>query len=158
MYRHRLLDKAGTLELPIARSTLAGALRLAIALRELPKGTDLRRLPSTHQVVLIGAGDPPTIDKLATRALRRELSVVQTRDLVRAHKARQRGVVDEPRALDVVQTLEAALAGLVNEHTGRLAVRRVDVTRMDPADVARARDLVLGIERRLKEVKRLLRD
>lgn len=71
-----LTEKCGTAQLPISKTWLNNAVGLVLMTKELPEeAKSFRQLPHTHQVVLLPLKDPAKVEKLAEKAVEKELTV-----------------------------------------------------------------------------------
>jgi hypothetical protein len=76
----RLVAQCGKQDLPVNKTFLSNAIRLAVMTRELPESTSLKQLPPSHQIELLRLERAP--EKLATiaeRAVEKKLTVQSLR-------------------------------------------------------------------------------
>ena len=138
---------------------LANARTAAAISKDLPRGATFRGLPSSHRVELLRLKAPENVERLASKAISQKLSVQKLRALIQKEVERNsagsgRGRKRTPQAL---RTIEACLRALRDEETGKLLVRRSDVDEMTEEQVARAQTALASLEKRVVDLRRLLR-
>jgi hypothetical protein len=149
-----LLNRCESLELPVRRTFLANALRMAAVTRELPRNATFHRLPASHRVELLRVKAPEKIEKLASKAVSKNLTVRKLRVLVqRSEKPSGPG---RKRTPDVMKGLDACLRAVRDAETGRLAFRRSDLKRLTDEQQALARTTLQTLEKRLTELRKML--
>ena len=153
-----LMDRCESMELPISRTFLANALRMAAVTKGLPRAATFNQLPPSHRVELLRLKAPGNLERVASKALAEKLSVQKLRTLVqkeveRAGTASGRGRKRTPVA---VQAIDACLRALRDEETGRLLVKRSDLDEMTEEQAARAQAALTSLEKRVAELRRLM--
>ncbi len=153
-----LVDRCETLDFPVSRQFLVNALRVAAVSKALPRAAVFRRLPSSHKLELVRLREPETLERFASRALQRKLSVLKLRALVRKETDRKKGASNRgrPRTPQVVRAVEACLRVLKNEETGRLSFSRSDIAELNDAQRARVDTALESLEKRVAELRRLV--
>jgi hypothetical protein len=153
-----LMDRCDSMELPVSRTFLANALRIAAMTKELPRAAVFHRLPPSHRVELLRLKGPENVERLAGRAASDRLSVAKLRALIQ--KEVERTGTDSgrgrKRSPQVIRAIEACLRALRDEETGRLLVRRSDVDEMTEEQLARAQTALASLEKRVTELRRLM--
>jgi hypothetical protein len=149
-----LLDRCETLELPVRKTFLANALRMAAVTQELPRNATFHQLPASHRVELLRIKAPEKMEQLAGRAVSKKLTVKKLRVLVqRAEKPSGPG---RKRMPDVVKGLDACLRAIRDADTGKLAFRRSDLKHLTDEQHALARTTLQTLEKRLAELRKML--
>jgi hypothetical protein len=82
----RLADRCGTQDLPISKSWLHNAVRVALLLRALPEDAAFKVLAPSLQAVLLPLRRSESVEAFARQALERKLSVRELRSAVRDHR------------------------------------------------------------------------
>jgi hypothetical protein len=77
-----LMERCESLELPVSRTFLANALRMAAMTKQLPRAAIFHRLPPSHRVELLRVRAPEKLEQLASKAVEGKLSVQKLRTLV----------------------------------------------------------------------------
>lgn len=149
-----LMQRCETLELPIRRTALSNALRVAAFSRSLPKGAQFNKLPPSHRVELVRVGDPERVEAIAARAVDEDLSVAKVRELVREEQPKPK--TGRPRTPPALKMLDACVRQLTNTETRRLALKKSDVKEMDDEDRAEARARLDTLKRRIEAMEKLL--
>lgn len=153
-----LLSYCGSMALPVSRTFIANALRIAATARLLPKGSSFHRLPPSHRVELVRFREPEQIEKLASRAVEKELSVEKLRELV--HKEHERQVADGPRrgrrpTPIILRMLSVCMKTLRNAETGRLAATKGDLKDLNDDQREQATKELEVLEKRVGELRAL---
>lgn len=152
---HRLIERSDSLELPVSRTFLINALRMAVLARELPDSATFNQLPPSHRVELLRVREPEKVERLATRAVARKLSVVKLRELVQKTEERTkstRGRKPTPTALKVI---EGCLRLLRDESSGKLLIGRGDIREMTDEQKERAAAAFKVLDKRVAELRRM---
>ena len=123
----QLLDRCDTLDLPVKKTFLANAIRMAALVHELPRETQFLQLPASHRVELLKVKAPDRIEQLAARAVESKLTVAKLRDIVRKEKEKTKSPRGRKPVPLVLRSLGAAVRMLRDESTGRLLFRRDDI-------------------------------
>jgi hypothetical protein len=153
----RLLSRCETLDFPVNRTFLGRSVRMAAMLKLLPKEASFRELPPSHRIQLLPLRDPDRVEDLASKAIARRMTVVKLRDAV--HKAQEvAGSTRTSRTAPALRALRQFVKHLKDSETGRLALKKADVDAMDDEQLELARAQVRIAEKRLADMKRLLRD
>jgi hypothetical protein len=154
----KLMDRCESIELPVSRTFLVNALRLAVAAKELPRAATFNQLPPSHRVELLRVKAPEKLEKLAVRAVAGKLSVQKLRTLVQKAELRRpeapgRGRRPTPTVLKAV---DVCLRQLRDEDTGKLLFRRADVSELTEEQRTRAQAAFKILEKRVAELGRIL--
>jgi hypothetical protein len=149
----KLMDRCDSMELPISRTFLVNALRMAVITKGLPKAATFNRLPPSHRVELLRVREPEKLQRLATRAVEGKLSVVKLRSLVQRAEPPGRGRRPSP---GVLKSIEHCLRLLREEETGKLLFRRSDIAEMTEEQHARADAVLKTLEKRIADLRRIL--
>jgi hypothetical protein len=150
-----LLDRCESLELPVRRTFLANALRMAAITQELPASAAFHKLPASHRVELLRVKAPEKLEQLASKAVSQRLTVKKLRVLVQR--------MDKPlgpgrkRVPDVVKKLDACLRAIRDDETGRLAFRSSDLKHLTDEQQALAIAALQTLQKRLAELRKMLR-
>lgn len=154
----RLIDRCESIELPVSRTFLMNALRLAVIAQALPRAASFNRLPPSHRVELLRVKEPAKVEKLAARAVDGKLSVQKLRSLVRKAEDRDRNAPGRGRtaAPAVLKAIESCLRLLRDEETGKLLFRRGDVSAMTEEQQARAETAFRALDKRVADLRRIL--
>lgn len=148
-----LVERCESLELPVRRTFLANALRMAAITRELPKEATFHQLPPTHRVELLRLKAPEKIEQLARRAVQGRLTTKKLRQLVQ--QSEKHGGIGRKRTPGVLQGLRACLRAIRDEETGRLAYRRQDISDLTDEQRALGQATLETLEKRVAELRRL---
>ena len=154
----KLLDRCESMELPVSRTFLLNALRIAAAAKQLPRQSTFVQLPPSHRVELLRVKAPEKREKLATRALESKLSVQKLRTMI--DKAEQRDTERPGRgrlpAPAVLKAVEGCLRLLRDEETGKLLFKRGDAAQLTEEQRARAGAAFKVLEKRIADLARIL--
>lgn len=154
-----LAAKCGTAELPISKTWLNNAVRIALMTRILPEGARaFRSLPPSFQESLLPISDPGKVEHLARQAAARGLTFRKLRQLVAeeqaAEGARSRAKPSLPRLLKTMERSVNLLEGSRGEpSTFAAALQALDDGQRDHAAqridllVRRLRKLALALRR-----------
>lgn len=148
-----LVERCESLDLPVRRTFLANALRMAAITRELPKDATFHQLPPTHRVELLRVKAPEKIERLASRAVDGRLTAKKLRKLVQ--QSERPGGVGRKRTPAVLQAMRACLRAIRDEETGRLAYRRQDISELTDEQRALGQATLETLEKRVAELRRL---
>lgn len=110
-----VLRKCDSVELPVSRTFLTRAIAVARLERRLPEDARFRQLSASHRVELVAVRDPIVVERLASIAVERRLSVQKLRSLVRREVARSgstRGPKPVVEVLRVLRKVRGIIAGL----------------------------------------------
>jgi hypothetical protein len=154
----KLTDRCESIELPVSKTFLVNALRLAVAAKDLPRGASFNQLPPSHRVELLRVKGPEKLEKLAARAVAGKLSVQKLRTLVQkteVRKAEAPGPGRRPTPT-VLKAVDACLRQLRDEETGKLLFHRSDVSELTDEQLARAQAAYKILEKRVAELGRIL--
>jgi hypothetical protein len=152
-----LIQRCESLELPVSRTFLANALRVAAVQKQLPRGATFRRLPPSHRVELVRVGEPERIEQLASKAVDGKLSVQKLRTLVQKEQDKGKSVArGRKRSPEVLKAIEACLRVLRDEETGKLLFHRSDVSELTDEQQAKALAALSSLEKRVAELRRIL--
>jgi hypothetical protein len=152
------MDRCESIDLPVSRTFLLNALRLAAGGRQLPRSSTFAQLPPSHRVELLRVKVPEKREKLASRAMQAKLSVQKLRTLVDKAEQRDeehpgRGRLPSPAAL---KAIEGCLRLLRDEETGKLLFSRHDIAQMTEEQRARAEAASKVLEKRVADLRRIL--
>ncbi len=130
-----LAERCGTAELPISKSWLHAAVSVVAMRRDLPQAENFKALPPSHQTALLPLREKPdTAEKLAQRAINKNLSVRDLRVAVSEEVAKARDddapPRGRPRTPTVVRTLDRT-AALFDLAGGRRAFTKAEVSELD---------------------------
>jgi hypothetical protein len=154
----KLMDRCESIELPVSKTFLVNALRLAVAAKELPRAATFNQLPPSHRVELLRVKAPDTLEKLAARAVAGKLSVQKLRTLVQKTELRRPDAPGRGRRPipTVLKAIDACLRQLRAEDTGKLLFHRADVSELNEEQRARAQAAFKILEKRVAELGRIL--
>jgi hypothetical protein len=154
----KLFERCESMELPVSKTYLVNALRMAAVTRALPHSATFNRLPPSHRVELLRVRAPEKLERLAARAVEGKLSVQKLRTLVQKTEERDkakpgRGRTPAPR---VLKAIEGCLRLLRDEETGKLLFRQADVAEMTEEQHTRAAAAFKALEKRVDDLRRIL--
>jgi hypothetical protein len=154
----KLMDRCESIELPVSKTFLVNALRLAVAAKELPRSAAFNQLPPSHRVELLRVKTPHRLEKLAARAVAGKLSVQKLRTLVQKAELRSPEAPGSGRrpTPTVLKAVDACLRQLRDEVTGKLLFRRADISELTDEQLARAQAAFKILEKRVAELGRIL--
>jgi hypothetical protein len=154
----KLMDRCESMELPVSKTFLVNALRLAVAAKELPRSATFNQLPPSHRVELLRVKGAEKLEKLAARAVAGKLSVQKLRTLVRKTEIRKPDAPGSGRkpTPGLLKAIEACLRQLRDEETGKLLFRRGDVSELTDEQNGRAQAAFTILEKRIADLGRLL--
>jgi hypothetical protein len=154
-----LVARCESLELPVSRTFLGNALRMAAISKGLPKSAAFNQLPPSHRVELLRVREPEQLKRLAARTVEANLSVEKLRALIRKELARADGAspTKKPRGTpQIIRSLELCANALRDEETGRLPFFRSDVEQLSEEQQRRARKALEQLTKRVGDLQRLL--
>jgi hypothetical protein len=153
-----LIDRCESIDLPVSRTFLGNALRMAVVTKELPRDASFHRLPPSHRVELLRVKAPDQVERLAAKAVEARLSVQKLRALVQKEGERTRSgeVRGRKRRPEALRSIEVCLRALGDETNGRLLFRRSDIDPMTKEQLVRGRAALVILEKRVTELRRLL--
>ncbi len=153
----KLVDKCGTLELPVSATFLSSAIRIAVVSRQLPRGAAFAKLPVSHRVELLRLPTPEKIEEAArdlvgdNRVTVRELRKSVTKMLAKGSPRRGR-----PRTPPVVRAVNQVASALRKEESWHLAFHRADVDALDEEARAELEQTVERVSALLARLQKLL--
>lgn len=155
----KLMDRCESLELPVSRTFLLNALRIAASAKQLPRGSSFAQLPPTHRVELLRVKAPEQREKLASRAMESKLSVQKLRTLVDKAQHRDKEHPGRGRlpAPSLLKAIEGCLRLLRDEETGKLLFRRSNAADLTDEQRERAEAAFKVLENRIADLRRVLR-
>jgi hypothetical protein len=152
-----LIERCESLDLPVSRTFLANALRMAAVTKQLPRAATFHKLPPSHRVELLRVRAPEKLERLASKVVEGKLSVQKLRTLVQKEQEKGKGASrGRRRSPEVLKAIEACLRVLRDEGTGKLLFHRSDVTEMTDEQQAKADAALKSLERRVAELRRIL--
>lgn len=152
-----LIERCESLELPVSRTFLANALRMAAVTKQLPRAATFHKLPPSHRIELLGVRAPEKLERLASKVVEGKLSVQKLRTLVQKEQEKGKDTArGRKRSPEVLKAIEACLRVLRDEGTGKLLFHRSDVTEMTDEQQAKADAALTSLERRVAELRRIL--
>jgi hypothetical protein len=154
----KLMDRCDSLELPVSKTFLVNALRMAVVAKELPNAASFNRLPPSHRVELLRVRAPEKREQLASRAVASKLSVLKLRTLVQKQEVRDKASPGRGRtpSPSVLKSIEGCLRLLRDEDSGKLLFRRSDVAQMTDEQHALAEAALKALEKRVADLRRIL--
>jgi hypothetical protein len=154
----KLIERCDSIELPVSRTFLINALRVAVTSRALPRASTFNQLPPSHRVELLRVRKHETLERLATRAVEGKLSVQKLRTLVQKTEVRSKDAPGRGRvaAPDVIKAIEGCLRLLRDEESGKLLFRRGDVTDLTEEQWERASAAFKVLDKRVADLRRIL--
>ena len=138
-----LAKRCGTREMPISKTWLYNALWVAVATKELGPKSPFCQLPPSHQATLLPLRNKDgfeKVEKLAEKAVEKDLSVGKVRELVSKEVARQpkgESKVGRPPKPLIVKTLDRSLKIFTFEE-GKRSFTNADVAELDKDQVKHA--------------------
>lgn len=152
-----LIERCESLELPVSRTFLANALRMAAVTKQLPRAATFHKLPPSHRIELLRVRAPEKLERLASKVVEGKLSVQKLRTLVQKEQEKGKDTArGRKRSPEVLKAIEACLRVLRDEGTGKLLFHRSDVTEMTDEQQAKADAALTSLERRVAELRRIL--
>jgi hypothetical protein len=152
-----LIARAESLDLPVSRTFLGNALRVAAASKELPREAAFHELPASHRVELVRLREPEKVERLAAQAVERNLSVQKVRELVKREATKgKRSTRGRRPTPPVLRAIDHCLRLLRDEETGRLLFLKSDVSGLTDEQRERAETGLRSLEKRVAELRRIL--
>ena len=152
-----LIERCESLELPVNRTFLANALRMAAVTKQLPRAATFHKLPPSHRIELLRVRAPEKLERLASKVVEGKLSVQKLRTLVQKEQEKGKDAArGRKRSPEVLKAIEACLRVLRDEETGKLLFHRSDVTEMTDEQQAKADAALKSLEKRVSELRRIL--
>jgi hypothetical protein len=148
----KLAEKCGTPELPVSKTWLSNAVGVAVICKGLPAGASYRQLPPSHQSVLLPLREPKRVEVFAERAVNKDLSVRDLRDVVQREvaKTKDEGRGRPPKPL-IVKTLDRSLK-LFTLESGRKSFTKAQVKELSDDDAKHVRDAAQELMESLKKL------
>lgn len=153
-----LVQRCESISLPVSRTFLSNAIRMAAVAKLLPRRATFLRLPPSHRVELLRVKDPGRIEELAERCLELGLSVPKLRALVQQNMARLRirSVRGRRRKPPLIRALDTCAQLLRDGESGKQAFPRTELAELSLEDLLRARRACERLGKRLEELEQLL--
>jgi hypothetical protein len=152
-----LVERCQSIDLPVSRTFLANALRLAAVSKQLPRSAKFLQLPPSHRVELLRVREPDELEELAAKTLAKKLSVQKLRLLVRKNEGRKSdSTPGRKRRAEALRAVERCLRSLRNEDTGKLLFHRSDIAEMTEEQQAQLATGVASLAKRVAELQRIL--
>jgi hypothetical protein len=151
-----LIERCESMELPISRTLLGNALRVAAVTKQLPRSASFNRLPPSHRVELVRLRESDQLQRVADKALEGELTVQKLRALIKKEEGRNKSTSKRGRkpVPEVVKAIENCLRAVRDADTGKLLFRRADVAELNEEQHARAATALNSLEKRIAELSR----
>jgi hypothetical protein len=148
-----LAEKCGTAELPVSKTWLSNAVGVAVIAKSLPSSASFRQLPPSHQTVLLPLREPKRVEAFAERAVSKDLSVRDLREVVQKEvaKNKEEGRGRPPKPL-IVKTLDRSLK-LFTLDNGRKSFTKAQVNELSEDDAKHVRK---SAEELMESLKKLL--
>ncbi len=118
---NRLIAHCGTSELPVSRTFLSLAIRMAVVTRSLPADARFAQLPFSHRAELLKLSSHETIEAVSCEALEKNSTVRDVRAQVADLKAKRRP--GRSPAKTVLRNVRRAVASLQPKHASGAAFR-----------------------------------
>ncbi len=150
-----LVEKCETADMPVGKTWLNNAVGVAILTKALPEKADFNKLQQSKQTVLLPLHDPKKVEKVAARAVKQDLTVVELREVVRkeVEKARVKGEKrGRPPTPLIVKTLDRSLK-LFTLESGRKSFTKAQVNELSDDDAKKVRE---SAEELMDSLKKLL--
>lgn len=151
-----LMDRCGTVELPVNKVFLARAIQMAALVRQLPRQSRFMSLPPSHRYELLKVKSVDTLEQLASKAVESNMSVQKLRDTVRREFLRTKSSRGRKPIPTVIRSINVCMRTLRDEGTGKLIVQRDDVAELTDEQVEAARALVGMLQKNVDDLARLL--
>lgn len=153
-----LIERCESLELPVSRTFLANALRMAAIQKQLPRAATFHRLPPSHRVELLRVRAPEKLERLASKVVEGKLSVQKLRTLVQKEQDKSKDTKERGRrrSPEVLKAITGCLRLLHDEESGKPLFHRGDVTALTDAQRAEADAALKSLEKRVAELRRIL--
>jgi hypothetical protein len=142
-----LLNRCETLDLPVKKSTLNNAVRIALQDRLMSDSDAYEKLSYTHKVRLLPLhDDKKTMKMLSKKAVSQKLSTRQLADLVSEHV-----VTGEPRTSNVTKALSRTMR-VFTEVGVKSVFTRKDVQKMKPDEARKAHEMATALKKKLDDL------
>jgi hypothetical protein len=151
-----LLNRCGTMELPVTKTWLARSIQMAVLVRRLPKHTRYLALPASHRMELLKVKSVEKVEQLAVRAYDSKLTIVKFREVVNKEVERSKSTKGRKPIPHVLKTLNTCMRALRDECTGKLTLHREDVNLLDPVQLEEAREGAEYLQKKAEELVKLL--
>lgn len=153
-----LIERCESMELPVRRTFIANALRMAAVTRALPRSASFHRLPPSHRVELLRVRVTEKVERLASKAVESNLSVQKLRLLVQKEQGRRDAATarGRKRTPELLKALERCVNALRDDDTGRLLFRRSEIDELSDEQLERGRTALSTLEKRVSELRRLM--
>jgi hypothetical protein len=153
-----LTARCQSAQLPISKTFLHNALWAAVACKSLPEDCNFKQLPPTHQAVLLPLrhdGDFASVENLAERAVKKELSVKSLRDAVATELEKlprdpTRG--GRPPKKLIMRTLDRSLKAFAFDG-GKRSITKADVEDLSNEEAKEAR---VSAEKLVRQVNSII--
>jgi hypothetical protein len=152
-----LVERCESLTLPVSRTFLGNALRMAAVAKELPAGATFLKLPPSHRIELLRVRDPEHLEQLARRCVDERLTVASLRRVVheqltitKTHSGRGR----RPKA-PLLRALDTCTLLLDDEHSSSTRLQ-TELGVLSQSDRQRAESVCRTLATRLHSLAKLL--
>ncbi len=150
-----LVERCGTMDLPVSATFLSTAIRMAVVARRLPAGASFTKLPVSHRVELLRL-PPSDIEPVAAAALRAAMPVRELRKKVATllvSPPRSRGRPRTPPLMQVSRGLAQALE-IAEDVTP--ALNRAELARLTDAQRAQVKATLERTTQLLRQLTKLV--
>ncbi len=152
----RLGERCGTFELPVSKTWLNDALRLAMMTKALPATAAFKRLPQSHQVALLPLRKPERAETVAKRVVDRvvekEFSVRELRGIVHDEVVKNKGDLGRPNKPRIVKALDHSIRVFTLEAGKRRSFTKAEVADLSEEQADQARAQAEKLTKTLKEL------
>jgi protein gp37 len=152
-----LLAKCGSIDVPVRRTFLGSALRMAVLMRRLPgHARYFAQLPMSHRIEIMPLRDPERVEGMAATAIEKKLTVKKLRQAVNKEREKTkstRGRKPDPRVLLEIRHCVKNLTG----ESGRLIFTKEDVEGLADKQFNELKQYVESLARRVGELQRLVK-
>ncbi len=153
----RLLEeRCESLDLPVSRTFLSNALRMAVTMKTLPANSRFLELPASHRVELLKVKNTDKLEHLAERAVEGKFTVRKLRSVVAREKRKSKSTRGRRPTPPVLLAVAHCVRKLRDSGTGRLAFRRDDVSPLSERHRAELTELHDSLRKRVEELGKLL--
>ena len=152
-----LVERCGTIELPVSATFLSSSIRIAVVARRLPEGASFRKLPVSHRVELLRLPEE-RIEPVATDALRAQLAVRELRTRVTKMLVAQPHPRGRPRSPTIVRVSAALERAILDGDGATLAFDRTDAAGLTTAQKRKARAAIARVSALLRRLAELIGD
>jgi hypothetical protein len=153
-----LVAKCDTMELPVSKTFLSNAVRVAVTATGLPATAKFRALPASYQIELARVPDADKLEQLAERASKNDMDVRKLRQLVAKTVNGTGGGKGRPARPNVLRALERAAAFLRRGDTWHLGFKKEDIEALDDDEQKELREIVSRLTDLLAKLEKLLPD